>query len=409
MRKQAAALIVAASMLASPASYARWGSSRGGGAARGPANRSPSLPVYRGRVYSVPIRSGTYVAQGRSLRAGIVTPSVPQRSNWWFHHSAPSTQRPSVPGQASKYTPTPTHAVQFRAPAFDQKGRALSARPVTDMSKGAALVRQTVANPDFARTVQSLTAADSERDGQFHWYSRAGVKISHWHDDAHGRDWFGFYRGGSALWTVSWHDHFWWQEPHSGRWLVFWRDQWWWRAPDGSSYVYLGDQFYQWQPTATGAVLTPAPMQAPPAAAPTGTGAEGLVVSSRPEFNYSADGTRMVQVEGEKLSAYLYDTTRLEPGGGSRFLKELGEGVTAVNFSDTSAGEPLRITLSVQDPTGAIRQVVLDADGNPVSGSVRTAPPPTPVMYGTKGGKPGFDAPAATEQPPTESPYPDGN
>jgi len=277
------------------------------------------------------------------------------------------------------------------------------------MSKDAAIVRKTVANPDLARSIQNLTRDESERDGKFHWHARDDFRFSHWYDKDHDRQWFGFYRGGGYYWTIAWHDHFWWRDPGAGRWLVYWRDHWWWHSPQGVFYIFIGDQYYRWNPNANGAVLVPAPAAPSPASgAPAGEGTETSLVSSVPEFNYSADGTRMVAIEGEKLSAYLYDPTSMDHDGGNRFVKYLGDDVTAVAFSDTSRGDPLRITLSVQDGRGAIHQVVLDADGEPVgAGAPRPQPAPPPVVFGTPGA-PGFDAPAV-DLPPTDSPMPDGN
>jgi hypothetical protein len=264
-----------------------------------------------------------------------------------------------------------------------------------DITKKTDLVHQTVADAGFAKTAQSLAADASERDGRFHWHEANGIAYGYRHDAAADRDWFGFYHGRTYFWTTFYHGHFWWREPLSGRYLVFWRDQWWWRAPDGVLYVYIDEQYYEWLPNQNGAALVPQP------AAPSG-GSEGLIVSSRPEFNYSADGTRMVQVEGEKLSAYLYVTDSNERNG-SKPLKFLGDGVTSVAFTDSTKGEPLKIVLSMQNADGSIRTVVLDANGEPLNSP---PPAPAPPAYGTPGA-PGYDAPP-DDLPPTDAPFPDG-
>jgi hypothetical protein len=288
----------------------------------------------------------------------------------------------------------------FRPPERDQAGHPLNARPILDVTRKTELVHQTVADASFARSAQSLIGTPAENDGRYHWHEFNGGRFSHWHDPVRGRDWFGIYQGQTHFWTTLWHDHFWWREPQSGRYLVFWRDHWWWHAPDGTPYVYIDQQYYQWLPNQNGVALVPTEI----APASSGSG-EGLIVSSRPEFNYSADGTRMVQVEGEKLSAYLYVTGAAERDG-SKPLKFLGDGVTAVAFTDTSKGEPLKIVLSFQNDDGSIRTAVVDANGEPLSGGAPAAPAPPQVEYGTPGA-PGYDAPPS-DLPPTDAPFPDG-
>jgi hypothetical protein len=76
-----------------------------------------------------------------------------------------------------------------------------------------------------------------------------------------------------------------------------------------------------------------------------------------------------------------------------------------VAFTDSTKGAPLNIVLSVQDPDGSIRTVVVDANGEPLSSS-KAAAAPVPPAYGTPGA-PGFDAPPE-DLPPTDAPFPDG-
>ncbi len=349
--------------------------------------------MYRGRILRVP---------HNTPRAGNpARPSGPARSGPG-QNRAPSQAPRAQPQRGST---APAHfgsqtGGNFRPPDRDQAGHPLNARPLLDITRNTDLIHHTVADAGFGRTAQSLAASGSERDGQFHWHDNNGSSFSHWHDGAHDRDWFGVYQGHAYFWTTLYHGHFWWREPMSGRYLVFWQDHWWWHSPEGVSYVYIDEQFYQWLPNQNGVALVPQPSEG----APREGGSEGLIVSSRPEFNYSADGSRMVQVEGEKLSAYLYATSA-EERDGTKPLKFLGDGVTSVAFTDSTKGAPLNIVLSIQDPDGSIRTVVVDANGEPLS-STKAASAPVPPAYGTPGA-PGFDAPP-DDLPPTDAPFPDG-
>jgi hypothetical protein len=337
--------------------------------------------------------------RGRILR---VPRSAPRAGN------VPRAYGPAKPrAQTQRGSTAPAHAASltggnFRPPVRDQDGHPLNARPLLDITRNTDLVRHTVADAAFSRTAAALAATASERDGRFHWHDSAGTRFSYWHDAGHDRDWFGVYQGRAYFWTTFYHGRFWWREPMSGRYLVFWQDNWWWHSPDGVSYVYIDEEFYQLRPNENGVALVPLPADGAPAA---GGGSEGLIVSSRPEFNYSADGSRMVQVEGEKLSAYLYAASP-EERDGSKPLKFLGDGVTSVAFTDSTKGAPLNIVLSIQDPDGSIRTVVVDANGEPLSSSKPAAPVPAPPAYGTPG-PPGFDAPPE-DLSLADAPFPDG-
>lgn len=358
---------------------------------RTPRYRPPSMPRYQGRVLPLPHASSHAANQPRPSR-----PSVPAHSAPVARPAQPSRSvTPSAPVNRGA-APSLHAAGNFRPPARDGSGSAISARPLLDVTKKTDLLHHTVADPAFGRNAQSLSG--SERDGKYHWHDAGGIHYSHWHDGAHDRDWFGFYQGRAYFWTTYYRGHFWWREPLSGRYLVYWNDHWWWHAPEGVNYVYIDQQYYQWLPNQNGASLVPLASQAPASSG----GGEGLVVSSRPEFDYSADGTRMVQIEGEKLSAYLYNASPAERDG-TKPLKFLGDGVTAVAFTDTSKGEPLKIVLTIQDPDGSVRTVVVDGNGEALN-----SPPPSPAppAYGTPGA-PGFDAPP-DDLPPTEAPFPDG-
>ena len=342
-------------------------------------------------------------------------------------HVEPERTRPERPAPPAGKAGQAKPRFPFHPPERDDRGHKLDARPIRNVTKNATIVHETLMAPDVTRLVSKLASSNSDKDGLDHWYGQGGGRFDHRYDAKHDRHWFGFYRDGRSLWTVYHRDHYWWREEHSGRWLSFWRDHWWWHSPAGPYYVYIGTQFYQWNPTETGVVLVQTPAAPAPAAetepeaAPPGelpgappsasappaftSASETLVVSPQPVFHYSADGTRLVQVEGGELSAYLYDNTKQSAEGDHKLIRFLGDGVTDVRFSGTSKGDPLRITIDIQSGAGGLRRLTLDGDGNPVSGdgkeqapssvSKEIAPPEAPTA-------------GAGELPPSEPPMPDG-
>jgi hypothetical protein len=120
--------------------------------------------------------------------------------------------------------------------------------------------------------------------------------------------------------------------------------------------------------------------------------------------HYSADGARMVQVEGREASAFLYDLTAQDADSRGVLIRYLARGVTDVRFSDTSRGIPLQIVLETAGTDGASRsRLVFDADGKPLGAISDDA---ADQNYGSTGA-PGYDA-AGFDSPPTEPPMPDG-
>jgi hypothetical protein len=175
----------------------------------------------------------------------------------------------------------------------------------------------------------------------------------------------------------------------------------------------MGDQYYRWSPASN--AVAPSPSE--PAEASQTREKEGGVWldmgtvtsypsdSSEPTYNYSSDGSRMVQVEGPEHSAYLYDLTQKDEKGGNVLIRYLGSGFTEVAFSDTSRGVPLQIILTEAGAEGKSRRVALDEDGRPFSSSPPGEGGAPAVEYGAPSG-PGFDKPGV-ELPPTDAPMPD--
>ena len=138
-------------------------------------------------------------------------------------------------------------------------------------------------------------------------------------------------------------------------------------------------------------------------AAPAGEtgGTMSLTPSFPPEYHYSADGTRMVQVEGEDRAAYLYDVTQKDDSGQNLLIRYLDQGVTDVRFTDTSKGTPLQIIIASKAADGTVRHTVYDKDGNPMGAATAAQLTPPPAENPVENGPP-------VDQPPSEAPMPDG-
>jgi hypothetical protein len=80
----------------------------------------------------------------------------------------------------------------------------------------------------------------------------------------------------------------------------------------------------------------------------------------------SPDGTRMVQIFGERREAFLYDLTGV---AGPSFLAYLAADVKRVRFSQAQPGEPFEILVVMNDGTFD----VFDESGN---SALQPAPPP---------------------------------
>lgn len=207
----------------------------------------------------------------------------------------------------------------------------------------------------------------------YYWHTNGGVRYCHYYGS--GIHWYGFYHGPHFYWTRYYGNRWWWFDGHFDRWVYWWDGYWWWPGPAGALYVYVNNNYY---PYDAGYVTVREPeIEAPPASSPAPT--EGSSWKS-------SDGTRMVQVFGDKALAFLYDTTSGQPV----FMKYIGEYVEKVRFSG-GGNKPLKILAELRGGSFAI----FDANGNPldavqpdVSPPPPTTPPPDNLPYDDQEGQP---------------------
>ena len=181
--------------------------------------------------------------------------------------------------------------------------------------------------------------------GRYYWHETGGVRYAHYYD--RGIHWYGFYHGPAFYWTRYDHNRWWWFDVGVNRWLYWSGGYWWWVSPAGINYIYIGDNYYPYEPG--GVVVRKPEVQTAPESAP--AAGEGK------SFN-GPDGHRRVQVFGAKDEAFLYDTSGPQP----EFLKYLGQGVGMVRFSGGEKGAPAQILLDFKDGNFA----VYNSDGDPL-------------------------------------------
>jgi hypothetical protein len=180
-----------------------------------------------------------------------------------------------------------------------------------------------------------------------YWHAQGGARFAHYYDGkAH---WYGFYDGPRFYWTRWSADRWWWYDAAVSRWL-YWNDgYWWWQDPAHSGLVYLdvNDSFYAYSSTAaaSNAEAGAVPADAPAALDASSAAAKGVADN---RARVSPDGTRLVQIYGERREAFLYDQTG---GGEPRFLAFLASGVKRVRFSEPQKGEPFEIMVVLNDGT----------------------------------------------------------
>ncbi|MFI5345606.1 MAG: hypothetical protein ACHQ51_04450 [Elusimicrobiota bacterium] len=216
----------------------------------------------------------------------------------------------------------------------------------------------------------------NRNDHDYHWHDWNGMPVCHHYDDF-GYHWWGFYVGNSYFWTRYDNDMYWWYDPYWHRW-VFLRDNRWWWQDNGITYVMIDNNYYRYGNNDGTVVVTPdptAPVDVPPAEPN----------APAPETNqtmfYSLDGTRSVQILGDRKEAYLYDLTIADQNDREARGRWLGTGVASAKFvtddkigDDGSPVQVLRqIELTFDD---ASKSAVADVNGERevvVSGDARSA------------------------------------
>jgi hypothetical protein len=208
--------------------------------------------------------------------------------------------------------------------------------------------------------------------GRTYWHTENSVRYAHMYDGhVH---WYGFYDGPRFYWTRYEDGRWWWFDQTANRWLYWYDNCWWWHNPANPAmpYVVINDIYYPYTaieanpqlapgvtsapgpatassgqpPVPASAIAQPAAATAPAAAAQADASAAMTSLDAAGNRKYvSPDGTREVQIYGERHEAFLYDNTvPSDPA----YISFLAQGVKSVHFSE-SGNTNLQILLLLSD------------------------------------------------------------
>jgi len=349
-----------------------------------PARTRIILPPNHGQIPEAPARQvheqpatprnaqGDSTAPGR-LPYGQATQNAQKPIQWQAPQAAPAMQTPGkspariewVKEAGPGKTPAPrtweqparppkeiTDRHLARPPARDESGQLLRALPV----RRAPDHEQIVSNKAFMANVAVYNRTETQPN-HYYWHTDNGLRYCHYADTS-GVQWYGFYAGTTYYWSRYEANHWWWYDPAYTRWL-YWDDgYWWWQSPNQAVYVYSDNNSYVAYSSATAA---------PPAVQATSESGETDVQNG--DTLYSQDGSRMIQIFGDRNEAFLYERYA---GEEPQFLAFLGQDVVRVQFSNTTEPAQLQILLHFKNGTFA----VLDSRGaNYQAPSSAGAPP----------------------------------
>lgn len=292
--------------------------------------------------------------------AHSASPSAPHVVIHMRHIDIPKVENIQHP----EYIVHDHHLINF--PHTDGEGARINQRASTLPPQHQNIIK----NKSLVEKIQQQKQTETNQN-QFYWHSHQNMKYAHYRDSFN-NDWYGFYQGPSFYWTRHHAGRWWWYDTRFARWVFWSQGFWWWPSPIGYLYVYTDNNYYPYQDTEGGVTVMQPEIQQPPAEIPT----EEVHNSFQ-----SPDGRRLVQIAGSNNEAFLYDTTGDQPA----FLKFLGSGVSNVQYSNKTTGNPLQILVNFNDGSYAL----FDADGNSLQApSVPTedefpgppnALPPTPA------------------------------
>jgi hypothetical protein len=229
-------------------------------------------------------------------------------------------------------------------------------------------------NDEYRRNIHREQDHWNRGDHDYHWHQWNGTPVCHHYDD-YGYHWWGFYVGSSYFWTRYYEDRYWWYDPYWHRWTYLHDNRWWWEE-GGTTYVIINNNYYRYGDTG-GTVVTPDPT--PPVEVPPGRPSAPAPEPAQTMF-YSQDGTRSVQILGDRKEAYLYDLTVADQNDRQARGRWLGAGVKSAQFTYEDKIEPAgkvqvirQIELTFDD---ASKTAVSDSNGErevQVAGDARTA------------------------------------
>lgn len=212
------------------------------------------------------------------------------------------------------------------------------------------VVNRTIGHPSVVNHIHNRVAMGSRlRRGHYYWFYDNGIRHAHYYDP-YGIHWFGFYLGDAYFWARWQNGHLWWHDAGRSRWLVYRDGFWWWQSPDGTLvYVYRDGVYLRYDPVRGGYRTRPEEPSAP---------------EEKPEEQttfYSEDGSRMVEIFGERRESFLYDATGEEPA----VLAFLAAETEEVQFSGGTEEAALQILVVTKGEDGVKAFHLFDADGVP--------------------------------------------
>ena len=266
-----------------------------------------------------------------------------------------------------------------RPPDRDHDGRALPQRPWQDRY-GRSLPPDRdhigrIDRDDWRRDMRGIQDRWDRNDHDYHWYDWGGTRVCHRYDD-YGYHWWGFYIGSVYFWTRYYDDMYWWYDPYWHRWTYLRDGRWWWQD-GGVVYVIIDGNYYRYGDDGGTIVVTPDP--APPVEVPPAP--SNPVPAPEQTMFYSEDGTRSVQILGDRKEAFLYDLTIEDQNDRAARGRRLGAGVKSAAFvyddktdADGNAYKAVRQIALTFDEAG--KTAVADLNGERevvVSGDARSA------------------------------------
>jgi hypothetical protein len=279
-------------------------------------------------------------AQARPARSYSAPSGVPARGNV-FHH--PTYAKAYAVGKLQKLgvtrIPKPirnrehildtdrAHSV-IAFPRQGLNGRAITAQAIGAHHWNDPAVRAhmgLVMDAGRLKVFAGLNLSENEA-GRYYWHHDAGgFDYSHYRDKW-GYHWYGWYTGDHYFWTRYYANRFWFYDDSLDRWCFWNNGFWWWQDPYhvGNLYMYDNDEYV---PSNDNEQVV------------------STVEPANPTTFRSPDDSRVVKVMGDSKDAFLYDTA-IPPSFSPLYLASK---VTNVQFSDTSKGQPLEVTLTLSN------------------------------------------------------------
>ena len=321
-----------------------------------PGNNHPTQPpAGPGHHTPPPFNPGHHDGPGQPPSSGYgYMPHPPQD---YGHHGDPVTHIHNdahnvvMPRPGFHYDNTPFHGQYHVRPPHDSL--------FIGLTIGSVYINSYVTNPGYSS----------------YWFYAGNTHVYHHYDNSY--HWYGFWYNDAMFWTRYYENRFWWFDPAWHRWVYFNDGAWWWQDPYNVTviYVYRDGYYYRYGTNAGSVVVTPVYTPAPytPPADYQPLPVEPVTpVDETPLQNdtyyYSTDGSRSVEVSGDRDMALLYDLTADDTDGQPKFLSFLGVGVTEVLYQYGADGAVTNILVIWKDQAGAKQFSMFDANGAALSG-----------------------------------------